>query len=225
MSEVLRIEGLWKVYSNGSEDLEVLKDISLSVEENSVVIITGESGSGKSTLLNLVGGLDSPTKGEIISHGNKVSSLGEDDLTTYRRNHVGFIFQFHFLLKDFTALENVMLPAYIAGVPKKEAQRRALDLLERVRLVQRKNHYPAELSGGERQKVAVARSLINDPPLILADEPTGNLDEVNAGIVKELLFSLVRSYKKTLLFVSHDISLKGVGDRHLVLEHGVLRES
>jgi lipoprotein-releasing system ATP-binding protein len=225
MNEVLRVEALWKIFSNGSEDLEILKDVALSVEEKSVIIITGESGSGKSTLLNLIGGLDSPTKGSILSFGNRLNAMDERELTTYRHTHVGFIFQFHFLLKDFTALENVMLPAFMSGMPKKEALSRASELLDSVRLSHRKNHYPPELSGGERQKVAVARSLINDPSLILADEPTGNLDEMNASFVKELLVSLVRSYEKTLLFVTHDASLKTAGDRHLVLEHGVLREA
>jgi lipoprotein-releasing system ATP-binding protein len=219
---ILVAEHVEKRYRNGPEELRILRDVSLEVEEGSIVVITGESGSGKSTLLNLIGGLDAPTGGEIHAAGYHVSRLPESGLTEYRARVTGLVFQFHYLLKDFTALENVMLPLYMAGVPKKEAVRKAERLLEDVRLSDRRNHYPSQLSGGERQRAAVARALVTDPKLVLADEPTGNLDEGNSRVIAELLFSLVRTYGKTLILVTHDRALAGAGDRRFHLAHGEL---
>ncbi len=218
----LELQNVTKVFSNGTEKLTVLDDISLSVPSGSITIITGESGSGKSTLLNLVGGLDLPTGGSILSLGYPVESMSEEDLTEYRSTKLGLVFQFHYLLKDFTALENVMLPAMIAGVPKKEARDKAMELIRDVRLLDRKDHYPTQLSGGERQRTAVARSLINSPGLILADEPTGNLDEGNSRVVEEILFSLVKEYRKTLALVTHDATVASAGDLRFHLESGRL---
>ncbi|RKX79986.1 MAG: lipoprotein-releasing system ATP-binding protein LolD [Spirochaetes bacterium] len=222
--ELLKLSEVSKTYITGSEFLPVLRGINLSVKEGSTVVITGESGSGKSTLLNLIGGLDVPTSGSIMAGGYEVERLSEKELTGYRSRVIGLIFQFHYLLKDFNALENVMIPAFMAGMPRKIAERRAEELLAQVNMYNRKDHYPSELSGGERQRVAVARALINDPPIVLADEPTGNLDERNSRNVEELLFSLVKKFGKTLILVTHDSEIAKRGDCHFQLELGLLVE-
>jgi lipoprotein-releasing system ATP-binding protein len=219
---LLTIKSIKKEFYTGSEKIEVLKDINLVVAEGTTVIISGESGSGKSTLLNLIAGMDTPTSGKIFIRNTEVTALSEEMITQFRRQTVGFIFQFHFLLKGFNALENVMMPAFIAGVPGKKAKKRAEQLLEDVNLWQRRNHYLVQLSGGERQRVAVARSLMNNPDIIIADEPTGNLDEKNSKNVEDILFSLVERYKKTMILVTHDRGLAMRGNRHLAIEHGVL---
>lgn len=221
---MLVLNGLGKIYSNASEDLEILREVSLTLEAGSIGVITGESGCGKSTLLNLIGGLDSPSSGSIRVGGREIAGLDEEALTGYRRDFLGFIFQFHFLLKEFTALENIMLPALIAGQSRRGALERAQVLVEQVGLEDRRNHYPGMLSGGERQRAAVARALINDPPLILADEPTGNLDEGNSRNIEELLFSLVREGGKTLVLVTHDMALAERGDRRFLLHRGELSQ-
>lgn len=209
---ILEINDLEKIYYGSTEKLTILKNLNLTVSSASKVIITGESGCGKSTLLNIIGGIDSPTAGNVKAGMFNVTELGEDDLTSYRSRFLGLIFQFHYLLKDFTALENVFMPAYMMGIAKKEAMERARQLLSDVGLEKRFDHLPSQLSGGERQRVSVARSLINDPDLILADEPTGNLDPSNAMLIGRMLFSLVDRYGKTLLLVTHDMSLAEKGD-------------
>ncbi|MFQ3620662.1 MAG: ABC transporter ATP-binding protein [Spirochaetales bacterium] len=219
---LLRVEKVQKVYTTGQDTLPVLREVTFQASEGSIVIITGQSGSGKSTLLHLIGGLDSVTSGTIQVGDLEISKLGEDALTLYRRDTVGFIFQLHLLLREFTALENVALPALISGLPKKQAFERASELLTQVGLSHRFSHFPLELSGGERQRVAVARALVNDPPLLLADEPTGNLDENNARRVQECLFSLVRQHRKTLIQVTHDPTLRQMGDLRYHLQEGVL---
>jgi lipoprotein-releasing system ATP-binding protein len=222
--QILQMLQVSKSYVTRVEKLDVLKTIDLEVDSGTTMIITGESGSGKSTLLNCIGGLDHVTEGEIYSAGYKVSHLGENQLTRYRNKVIGFIFQFHYLLKDFTALENVMLPAFMGGTAKEAAIQRGRQLLAEVKLDKRLDHYPSQLSGGERQRVAVARSLINDPEIILADEPTGNLDEANSRTVEDILFNLVRQHRKTLLLVTHHTRLQDRADRHCRLEEGGLRE-
>lgn len=219
---LISVENLSKVYNTESEQLEILKNLSLSVERGTKVVITGESGSGKSTLLNIIGALDSPTSGTVKVGELLISSQDEDKLTYYRSKTLGLIFQFHYLLKDFTAVENVAMSALIAGVPQKKALDHAKALLCDVGLEQRANHFPSQLSGGERQRVAVARALINDPELILADEPTGNLDPENAKSVGNLLFSLVDRYKKTLVLVTHDMKLAQNGDIIYTIRNGNL---
>ena len=176
----VEINGLEKTYKTESESLTILKNLDLRIEEGSKVVIIGESGSGKSTFLNIVGGLDKATCGSVKVGPYEITSLDEKRISEYRSTYLGLIFQFHYLLKDFSALENVYMPALIAGIPKKIAIKKAEQLLEDVGVYDRKNHLPGQLSGGERQRVAVARSLINNPSLILADEPTGNLDPANA---------------------------------------------
>jgi len=220
---IIEVVSLSKTFRTGTEEVEVLQGLTLTLKEGETTVITGESGSGKTTLLNLIGGLDRATSGNIIFAGSDIVGQSEAELTRYRSRSLGFIFQFHYLLKDFTALENVMLPALIEGLSLRVAGDRAEDLLGRVGLLKRKDHYPVELSGGERQRIAVVRSLMNDPGLILADEPTGNLDEKNSDQVKKILFELVCEYKKTMLLVTHDKELAARGDYHFCLEHGRLK--
>lgn len=224
MNNIITIENLEKTYVSKGETLTILKDLNLVVPEGKKAIIVGESGSGKSTLLNIIAGIDSATKGKVVAGDWNISELKEKDLTDYRASFLGLVFQFHHLLKDFTALENVFLPAYIKGLSKKEAIEKAKILLEDVGLSERMNHLPNELSGGERQRVAVARSLINDPKLILADEPTGNLDPANAVMISDLLFSIVEKHKKTLLLVTHDLKIAKKGDICYSIQNGKLME-
>lgn len=228
MSNILTIKNLKKVYETDSEKLTVLKDLNLTVEEGSKIAIVGESGSGKSTLLNIIAGIDSVTSGTVVAGTEKtglweVNSLNEGKMAEYRSHFIGLIFQFHYLLKDFTALENVYMPALIAGISKKEAMERAKQLLIDVGVADRAEHLPSQLSGGERQRVAAARALINDPTLILADEPTGNLDPANAQKIGELLFSMADKYKKTLILVTHDMNLASNGDKQLRIVEGRLK--
>jgi lipoprotein-releasing system ATP-binding protein len=219
---ILTITGLTKTFTTATDTLTILRGLDLKVREGTRAVITGESGSGKSTLLHLIAGLDTPTSGSITVAGLSLDRLDEEDLGPFRSRTLGLIFQFHYLLKDFTALENVYLPAYLVGVPKKQAQEKAASLLDAVGLADRSTHLPSELSGGERQRCAVARSLINDPPLILADEPTGNLDPGNAELIGSLLFNLCARYGKTLLMVTHDQLLAKQGDTRYSLTNGVL---
>ncbi len=222
---ILTIKNLEKVYVTDSEKLTVLKGLNLTVDEGSKIAIVGESGSGKSTLLNIIGGIDNATSGSVQAGDWEVTNLSEVKMSEYRSHFLGLIFQFHYLLKDFTALENVFLPAYMAGMNKKEALEKARILLKDVGLENRISHLPSELSGGERQRVAVARALINDPSLILADEPTGNLDPANAVMIGDLLFSMADKYKKTLILVTHDMNLASKGDHVYSIKEGCLNEN
>ncbi|MDR0390254.1 MAG: ABC transporter ATP-binding protein [Spirochaetaceae bacterium] len=226
---IIEVKDAIKTYASPSETLRILTGVSFSLDRGSSLAITGESGCGKSTLLNILGGLDRFDSGSVRIFSPKtgsieLGSLSEHGLTAYRRNQIGFIFQFHYLLRDFTALENVMLPAYIAGMPKKAALERAGTLLDDVKLGERSHHYPSQLSGGERQRVAVARSLVNDPDLVLADEPTGNLDPGNSGLVAELLYGLTEKWGKTLIVVTHDHALAARAERRYVLQSGILSD-
>lgn len=223
MSNILTIKNLEKVYVTDSEKLTVLKDLNLNVEEGAKIAVVGESGSGKSTLLNIIGGIDNASSGTVKAGDWEVTSLSEAKMSEYRSHFLGLIFQFHYLLKDFTALENVYMPALIAGAAKKEAVERAEALLADVGVLERKNHLPSQLSGGERQRVAVARALVNDPSLILADEPTGNLDPANAMKIGDLLFSMADKYKKTLILVTHDMKLAEKGDCQYRIVEGRLK--
>ena len=211
-NNIVSISGLEKTFVSASESLTVLSDLNLEIEEGKKIVIAGESGSGKSTLLNIIGGIESASKGIVKAGGWELTKLKEKELSKYRSEFVGLVFQFHYLLKDFTALENVYMPALIAGKPKKEAIQKAQALLQDVGVYNRKDHLPSQLSGGERQRVSVARALINDPALILADEPTGNLDPANAALISQLLFSMVEKYNKTLLLVTHDMKIAEKGD-------------
>ena len=221
---IISIKDLRKTYRTESESLTILNDLSIDIEKGKKIVIAGESGSGKSTFLNIVGALDNASAGSIIVRPYNVGQMDEEDAAEYRNRFLGLIFQFHYLLKDFTALENVYLPAFMAGVNKKEAEEKALKLLDDVGLSSRVNHLPSELSGGERQRVAVARALINDPQVILADEPTGNLDPANAVMIGDLLFSMADKYQKTLLLVTHDMNLASKGDKIYSIKEGRLNE-
>ena len=180
---ILNVSGLKKSYVTPVENLLIFEDLDLQVFKGESVVIAGKSGSGKSTLLNIIGGLDHSDSGRVMINDCDISKLKEDELTVFRQKVLGFVFQFHHLLKDFTALENIFLPAYMAGMSKKNAMEKARALLADVGLSERASHLPGELSGGERQRVAVARSLINDPQIVLADEPTGNLDSKSSDAV------------------------------------------
>lgn len=221
---IVRVRGLEKTYETSSEKLTILKNLDMDVKKGSKCVIVGKSGSGKSTLLNIIGGLDSATAGLVDVNGKIISSMEENELTDYRSHFLGLVFQFHYLLKDFTALENVFLPAYMAGIPKKTAMEKAKSLLCDVGLEDRMSHLPSQLSGGERQRVAVARSLVNDPELILADEPTGNLDPANAVLIGDMLFSLSDRYHKTLILVTHDMNLAQKGSVRYFIKDGALTE-
>jgi len=221
MSNII-VENLYKSFTSGNEELSILSDLSFEIESNTKVILTGNSGSGKSTLLNLISGMDNITSGKIVVDNHPVHSLDENSLSIFRSQSIGLIFQFHYLLKDFTALENVMMPAFMTGVNKLDAINHAKELIREIGLGNRMNHFPSQLSGGERQRIAVVRSLINNPGIILADEPTGNLDELNSKKVEELLFELVTNHGKTLFLVTHDMDLTKRGDIHLKLENGEL---
>ncbi len=200
--------------------LQVLKDISLEVQTSQVVTIVGPSGAGKSTLLHLIGTLDRPDTGEITIDGVKVHSLNDDQLSDFRSAHIGFVFQFHHLLPEFTAIENVMLPMLIAGKARHEAQQRAQELLSFLKLDDRVGHKPSELSGGEQQRVAVARALANNPDLILADEPSGNLDTENAQKLHQLFFELRDRFHQTFIIVTHNEELAKLSDRCIVMRDG-----
>ena len=226
MSDIIvSVKSLEKTYKSEGESLTILKDLNLEIEKGKKSTIVGESGSGKSTFLNIIGGLDNATSGSVRCGDYELSNLDEKKLSDYRSHFLGLIFQFHYLLKDFTALENTFLPSIMAGTPKKEAIEKARALLSDVGLEKRLSHLPGQLSGGERQRVAVARSLMNDPQLILADEPTGNLDPQNALMIGDLLFSMVDKYKKTLLLVTHDMNLSKKGDIVYSIKNGRLERA
>jgi lipoprotein-releasing system ATP-binding protein len=219
---IIKVSDIVKTFPSGAETLLILRGIGLTVRTGTTVAINGQSGSGKSTFLNILGGLDRADSGSVNVAGEEITGLSESALTSYRRDRIGFVFQFHYLLKDFTALENVMIPGYIAGMKKKDALEKAASLLADVNMGDRFHHYPSQLSGGERQRVAVARSMINNPDLILADEPTGNLDPANSDSVAELLYSGAEKWGKTLIVVTHDEKVAGRAMARYTLEGGVL---
>ena len=221
----IRVRDLVKKYVSGAEDLHILRGINFDVEQGSTVAISGQSGSGKSTFLNIIGGLDRSDSGTVEVAGTDITFLSESGLSSYRQRRIGFIFQFHYLLKDFTALENVMLPAYMMGLKKKDAIDKARLLLGDMKLEERAGHFPSQLSGGERQRVAVARAMVNDPDIILADEPTGNLDPHNSAMVAELLYAGAEKWGKTLIVVTHDESVAGRAKIRYTLENGLFGSS
>jgi len=201
-------------------ELEVLKGIDLRIAEKEIVSIIGASGAGKTTLLQILGTLDKQTSGKLIIDGTDVSRMSEKQLSTFRNKHIGFVFQFHHLLPEFTAIENICIPAWISGMGKKEAEKRAIELLEIMNLRDRDNHKPSELSGGEQQRVAIARALINNPSVILADEPSGNLDSQNRDELHNLFFKLRDEFGQTFVIVTHDNDLAGMTDRTLHMKDG-----
>jgi putative ABC transport system ATP-binding protein len=215
---MIELRGVSKTVPSGSGILTILHPLDLSVPDGKVAAITGASGSGKSTLLGLVAGLDAPSSGQILIGGVEITALSEDALASLRGKRIGFVFQFFHLLPSLTALENVLVPMEIAGVPGAQARARAL--LDEVGLSDRSHHYPSQLSGGEQQRVAIARALSNEPPLLLADEPTGNLDSATGRNIIDLLLQVNRSRGTTLVLVTHDPELAAVADMTIHLRDG-----
>lgn len=213
---MLKASNIHKAYN----ELEVLKGIDLTISEAEVVSIVGASGAGKSTLLHILGTLDSADQGEVMINGTAISKLGRSDLSKFRNNTIGFIFQFHNLFPEFTALENVCIPAFIKG--DKAARKKASGLLSKLGLSDRIYHKPSELSGGEQQRVSVARALINDPAIVFADEPSGNLDSQSANELHRLFFELRDEMKQTFVIVTHNMELAGMADRKLEIKDGLI---
>ncbi len=213
---MIEVKDIWKSFG----ELEVLKGVHLEVKKGEIVAIIGKSGAGKTTLLQIIGTLDRPTKGEVLIDGTNVFTLGEKELAAFRNRHIGFIFQFHQLLPEFTALENVCIPAMIAREKEPDYKPRAEQLLRDLGLGERMNHKPNELSGGEKQRVAAARALMMRPSIILADEPTGSLDEKNKKELSELLIHLRQEYGQTILLVTHDKELASIADRIIEIKDG-----
>jgi lipoprotein-releasing system ATP-binding protein len=217
---ILEVKDLHKFYREGNAKLEVLTGVNMSLKQGEIACIMGESGSGKTTLLNLLGSLDFPDKGCINYKGTDITRLNRKDMTAFRNRHIGFLFQFHYLLSDFTALENVIMPGLIAGKAQAGLEEKAGRFFEKVGLEARAAHFPAELSGGEQQRVAMIRAIINDPVVILADEPAGNLDEKNSARLMELIFDIGKELNQTLLIATHSSRLAKKCQRIFYLEHG-----
>lgn len=217
---MIEIENLTKNFG----DVQVLKGVNLTIEKGEVISIVGASGAGKTTLLQLIGTLDKPSGGTIRFDGEDLGSLNSKRLAAFRNRHIGFVFQFHQLLPEFTALENVLIPALIAGRKRSEAETEAMQLLQVMGLSERANHKPSEMSGGENQRVAVARALINHPDVVLADEPSGSLDSKNKEELHKLFFDLRDRYGQTFVIVTHDETLASYTDRTLRMVDGVIQE-
>jgi len=218
---ILKAEDLVKTYQTTKKTkLEVLKSISLEIEENKISVIIGASGAGKSTLLHMLGGLDRPDAGKVIFDNQNIFDYSDDQLAKYRNRNIGFVFQFHHLLPEFTAVENAAIPQMIQGIPLNKALKKAEELIVTVGLKERSNHKPAELSGGEQQRVAVARALANNPSIIFADEPTGNLDSANSEAIHNIIVDLRDKFQKTFVIVTHNSSLVELADRVFEIKDG-----
>jgi lipoprotein-releasing system ATP-binding protein len=202
--------------------LEVLKGIDLSISQKEIVSIVGASGAGKTTLLQILGTIEKAEAGKLHINNIETSKLNEKELARFRNRHIGFVFQFHHLLPEFSALENICIPAFIAGISKREATKKATELLEFLNLTERAGHKPSELSGGEQQRVAVARALINKPAVVLADEPSGNLDSKSSGELHALFFKLRQEFGQTFVIVTHNAELAGMADRKLTIKDGLI---
>ncbi len=218
--KIILARNIFKSYN----DLHVLKGIDIEINKGEIVSIVGSSGAGKTTLLQIIGTLDKPSSGEIIINDINITSLKDKELSEFRNKHIGFVFQFHHLLPEFTALENVCIPAFIARKSKAEAETRAKELLGFLGLSERINHKPKELSGGEQQRVAVARALINNPSIILADEPSGNLDSENAKELHKLFLKLRDTYNQTFVIVTHNFELAEIADRKVTIKDGIINK-
>jgi len=215
---MIELKNVTKIVRSGADDLTILDDVSVEIPDGEFVAVTGASGSGKSTLLGLIAGLDAPTSGAILIDGGNVTEMNEDDLATLRSEKIGFIFQSFHLIPSLTAFENVLIPMEILGL--KSAKTRAAELLEAVELTNRGHHYPTELSGGEQQRIAIARAFANEPKILLADEPTGNLDSKNGAHIFDLMTELHRRNNVTLILVTHDQNLANRAQRQIILKDG-----
>jgi len=222
MNDVLQVAGLNKSYRSGDQILHVIRNLALSVRRGRMLAVTGASGSGKSTLLHLLGAMEKPDSGQIVVDGIDVTRLGDQQRPAFRNSRIGFVFQFHHLLPEFTALENVMFPLLLRRVPSEEASRAATVLLEELQLRERLHHRPGELSGGEQQRVAIARALSGNPVLLLADEPTGNLDPKTSHAIYEVLIGLHSRYDITSVIVTHNHDLASVCDAEMRMIDGAL---
>ncbi len=218
----VQVENLRKTYKVGEEDLNALDNISFQILKSEIVAVVGESGSGKSTLLHILGTLDSPSSGKILIDGKNPFDKNDKEISAFRNIHIGFIFQHNNLLPEFTALENIMMPGLIAGFSEKKVRLKGESLIESVGLLKRKNHFPSQLSGGEQQRVAIARSLINDPVLILADEPSGNLDSKNASHIHDLFKEINLKFHSTILVVTHNKEFASALPRRIRLRDGLI---
>lgn len=215
---MIKAQGIFKSFGK----VEVLKGIDLDVNTGEIVSIVGASGAGKSTLLQIIGTLDRPTSGSVLLNNEDVFSQSDKQLSAFRNEHIGFVFQFHHLMPEFTALENVCMPAFIAGKTKPQAEKHAKELIDYMGLTDRLNHKPAALSGGEQQRIAIARALINQPNVVLADEPTGNLDSDNSEEIHKLFVDLRKTFNQTFLIVTHSTSLANMCDRKVEMKDGVV---
>jgi len=215
---MLKATNIFKSY----EDVKVLRGVDIAIEKAEFVCIVGKSGSGKSTLLHILGSLDKPDQGEVFINNQNLFEMNEGDLAHFRNRHIGFVFQFHHLLKEFTALENVMIPGQIAKQNQAKLETKSKELLDYLGLADRLTHKPSELSGGEQQRVAIARALINDPLIVFADEPTGNLDTSTSEELHELFFKLRKDFDKSFVIVTHNEELANLSDRKLIMEDGML---
>ena len=221
---IIRIRNVTKVFQMGSESIHAVDNVSLNIHKEEVCCLFGKSGSGKSTLLNLIAGLEKPTEGRILFHNKHIERMNEDQLADFRRQYVGFVFQSYHLLPTLTALENVTLPLIFKGVSVKERNEQAMEMLEAVGLADRANHKPFEMSGGQQQRVSIARAFVNRPPVVFADEPTGNLDSKNSQDVIDLLTKASRHYQQTILMITHNNGLTSMVDRVLRVTDGVLTD-
>ena len=219
---ILQAKNIDKSFSNGKTKLSVLKDFSLDVDMGQIITIMGQSGSGKTTALNILGTLDQADAGELSINGKQVHDMNETELSTIRNRDIGFVFQFHHLLPEFSAIENILMPTWINGAD--DRRDRALDLIEKMGLSERKDHFPSQLSGGERSRVAVARALMNKPKLVLADEPTGNLDEKNANKLIDLLVKINKDFHQAIVLTTHNPKIARIGHKQFFLENGSLSE-
>ena len=219
---ILQAKNIDKSFSNGKTKLSVLKNFSLDVEVGQIITIMGQSGSGKTTALNILGTLDQADAGVLSINGTQIHDMNETELSTIRNRDIGFVFQFHHLLPEFSAIENILMPTWINGVD--DRRDRALDLIEKMGLSERKDHFPSQLSGGERSRVAVARALMNKPKLVLADEPTGNLDEKNANKLIDLLGKINKDFHQAIVLTTHNPKIARIGHKQFFLENGSLSE-
>ena len=217
---MIELKGIKKNYGK----LEILKGIDLTVKKGECISIVGSSGAGKSTLLQIIGTLDSANEGQLLIDNKDINKLNKDQLSSFRNKNIGFIFQFHNLLPEFSALENICIPAFIAGMSQKDAEKSAFELLKRLKLEDRANHKPSQLSGGEQQRVAVARALINQPTILLADEPSGNLDSKNADDLHKLLLEVNKEFNQTCIVVTHNNDFANMAHRKLTITDGLIEK-